>query len=55
LRALQMALGLKEAPGGTPKDEKAQEAIGFHVSAETKETLAKQDLLKQDKLPANFP
>ena len=52
LRALQMALGLREPPVGAVVDKDLQETVGFFINAETRAALEQVDLAKLDKPPA---
>ena len=52
LRALQMSLGLGDPPPGRETAEGEREAVGFRITRETNEALAKIDLAKDGTCPA---
>ena len=52
LRALQMSLGLAEAPKGLAPGKDEREAVGFVLTAETQEAVGRIDLAKEPTAPA---
>lgn len=52
LRALQMAMGLGEPPGGAVVEDGVQEALGFRLGAETRAALGEIDLSRSERPPA---
>src|SRR5262249_10083125 len=52
LRALQMQIGLRDPPPGTPVEEGVQEASGFVLTAENGTAVGKADLTRLEKPPA---